>query len=311
MVDGNGRRIGKRVDGVLEQGFLWDGTRPIAELDGGGQVVSRFVYATHPNVPDLVIRGGETYRIVADHLGSPRLVVNVTTGAVAQRLRYDAFGNVEEDTAPGFQPFGFAGGLYDPDTELVRFGARDYDPRSGRWTARDPILFLGQDTNLYLYAYGDPVNFVDPDGLAGVWTQRFSNFVAGFGDLISFGLTKWIRDQWEVAFDLGPTVYPCHTGFYTGGQVAGDAVLTGGGEGRIGACRSRRGGGRARLRRDRGPHGQRASGPLFHRQQRLRLRLRRLVLACRVYNAFSPTFRKTSQARSAASAVGASASPSV
>ena len=32
---------------------------------------------------------------------------------------------------PGYQPFGFAGGLADA-LGLVRFGARDYDPRAGR-----------------------------------------------------------------------------------------------------------------------------------------------------------------------------------
>jgi RHS repeat-associated protein len=55
--------------------------------------------------------------------------------------------------------------IYDPDTGLVRFGARDYDPETGRWTARDPIDFSGGDTNLYGYVADDPVNFVDPTGL--------------------------------------------------------------------------------------------------------------------------------------------------
>jgi RHS repeat-associated protein len=62
------------------------------------------------------------------------------------------------------QPFGFAGGVWDPLTGLLRFGARDYDPQTGRWTARDPILFWGHSPNLYAYAFLDPVNFIDPDG---------------------------------------------------------------------------------------------------------------------------------------------------
>lgn len=49
----------------------------------------------------------------------------------------DPFGRVLADTNPGFQPFGFAGGLYDWDTKLVRFGARDYDSGIGRWVAKD------------------------------------------------------------------------------------------------------------------------------------------------------------------------------
>ncbi len=69
------------------------------------------------------------------------------------------------DTNPGFQPFGFAGGIYDPHTKLVRFGARDYDAETGRWTAKDPIGFGGGDTNLYGYVVNDPVDFIDLQGL--------------------------------------------------------------------------------------------------------------------------------------------------
>jgi RHS repeat-associated protein len=49
-----------------------------------------------------------------------------------------------------YQPFGFAGGLYDADTGLVRFGARDYDAETGRWTGKDPIRFAGGQANLYV-----------------------------------------------------------------------------------------------------------------------------------------------------------------
>ena len=62
-------------------------------------------------------------------------------------------------------PFGFAGGLYDPDTKLTRFGYRDYDAGTGKWTAKDPIGFDGGDTNLYGYVLQDPVDLVDQFGL--------------------------------------------------------------------------------------------------------------------------------------------------
>ena len=111
LIDGRNRRIGKKVDNVLTQGLLYkDRLNPIAELDGSGNVVSRFVYGTKKNVPGYMIKGGATYRIITDHLGSVRLVVDAATGSIAQRLDYDAFGNVALDTNPGFQPFGFAGG---------------------------------------------------------------------------------------------------------------------------------------------------------------------------------------------------------
>jgi RHS repeat-associated protein len=65
---------------------------------------------------------------------------------------------------PGLIPFGFAGGLYDSETGLIRFGARDYDPQAGRWTAKDPIGFEGEDVNLFRYVNNNPVNFYDPEG---------------------------------------------------------------------------------------------------------------------------------------------------
>ncbi|WP_459874227.1 RHS repeat-associated core domain-containing protein, partial [Endothiovibrio diazotrophicus] len=74
-------------------------------------------------------------------------MVDAATGAVVQRMEYDEFGRVIEDSNPGFQPFGFAGGVWDRDTGLVRFGARDYDPGTGRWTNKDPIRFEGGDAN--------------------------------------------------------------------------------------------------------------------------------------------------------------------
>jgi RHS repeat-associated protein len=166
VVDGQNRRVGKKVNGTLTQGFLYqDGLRPIAQLDGSNNVISRFVYTQLGGAPAYLIKGGNTYRVIADQVGSPRLVVDVATGAIAERLDYDEFGNVVLDTSPGFQPFGFAGGLYDRDTGLVHFGARDYDPATGRWTTKDLVGFRGGDANLYGYVLEDPVNHVDVRGM--------------------------------------------------------------------------------------------------------------------------------------------------
>ncbi len=167
VVDGEGRRVGKKVNGVLTQGWLWRSKlQPVAELDGAGNVVKRFVYASGGggnNVPELMVTAGATYRLVKDHVGSVRVVVDVATGAVAQEMSYDAWGRVLVDTNPGFQPFGFAGGLWDADTGLVRFGARDYDAWVGRWTSRDPIGLRG-GANVFAYVDSDPINRADPQG---------------------------------------------------------------------------------------------------------------------------------------------------
>ena len=162
VIDGQNRRIGKKVNGVLVRTYIWeDQLRIAAELDAAGNVVSRFVYGTKVNVPEYVVKSGATYRIITDHLGSPRLIVDAATGSIVERIDFDEYGEVLADDNPQFIPFGFAGGLYDGETGLVRFGARDYDARAGRWTRKDPILFKGDGVNLFVYAHNDPVNFYD------------------------------------------------------------------------------------------------------------------------------------------------------
>jgi len=211
VIDGQNRRIGKKVNGVLVQGFLYQNQlNPVAELDGAGNVVARFVYGTKANVPDYVVRGGVTYRIVSDHLGSPRLVINTTDGSVAQRLDYDEFGNVLLDTAPGFQPFGFAGGLSDQHTGLVRFGARDYDAVSGRWTAKDPIKFLGGSVNLYGYLLRDPVNFVDLYGMFEFTALGHDFVIEASATFIALNLANNLEgitpENWSLALVIGPSI---------------------------------------------------------------------------------------------------------
>jgi YD repeat-containing protein len=99
VVDGAGRRVGKKINGVLVQGRLYrDGLRPVAELNGVGALVSRFVYTTRPNVPEYMIKGAVTYRLALDHLGSPKLVVDSAAGTVAERVGRDEFGVVGSDT---------------------------------------------------------------------------------------------------------------------------------------------------------------------------------------------------------------------
>lgn len=104
------------------------------------------------------------------------MIVNSETGDVVQRIDYDEYGNITYLQNPDeFTDIGFAGGLYDKDTGLVRFGARDYDPEIGRWTAKDPILFDGGASNLYEYALNDPVNNIDPDGLQAIAMSNTGN----------------------------------------------------------------------------------------------------------------------------------------
>lgn len=149
-IDPLNRRVGKKTNGVQQWRLVWmDNLRPLAQLQPDGSVRALFYYGDRPNVPEAMEKEGTLYRIVSDHLGSVRLVLNANTGTIAQQMDYDVWGQVTQDSNPGFQPFGYAGGLYDSDTRLTRFGARDYDAETGRWTAKDPILFEGGDANLF------------------------------------------------------------------------------------------------------------------------------------------------------------------
>jgi RHS repeat-associated protein len=135
----------------------------LAVYDGADNLLMRFVYAD-ARMPVAMSRDGGTYYLFYDQVGSLKLVADAE-GNVVKRVGYDSFGHILSDSNPTFRvPFGFAGGLYDPDTGLVRFGFRDYDPDVGRWTAKDPILFAGGDTDLYGYCLNDPVSYIDPTG---------------------------------------------------------------------------------------------------------------------------------------------------
>lgn len=171
VVDGAGRRVAKRLDGEIVARWLYhDDLRPIAQVDGSGTVEQLYFYDDDGRLVGLMSEG-MPYVIVTDQRGSPLFVVNGATGAVAQARTYDAFGRVLTDSAPGFQPFGFDGGLDDRDTGLVHLGAREYSPELGRFTSPDPLRFRGSDTNLYRFGLGDPVNRTDLAGLDSLTTS--------------------------------------------------------------------------------------------------------------------------------------------
>lgn len=160
------QNVGRIFNSNLQKRYLYsDKAQLVAELNNQNHLSRRYVYGTKMNVPDYFVdMQNEGYKIISDHLGSVRLVIRDSDGSVLQSMEHDEFGRLVLDTNPGYTPFGFAGGLHDPDTQIVRFGARDYDPETGRWTSKDPILFDGGDPNLYGYVLNDPVNLIDMNG---------------------------------------------------------------------------------------------------------------------------------------------------
>ncbi|RYG49254.1 MAG: RHS repeat-associated core domain-containing protein, partial [Chitinophagaceae bacterium] len=143
--------------------------------------------------------------------------MNSTTGSVVQRLDYNDLGSVTADTSAGYQPFGYAGGIYDAALKIVKFGARDYDPRSGRWMTKDPIGFDGGDSNLSAYCGNDPVNCADPSGLILPWV--LGGIVGG----VSGGVSAYIAGG-----DTKQVLAAAAIGAVAGASTVGLSAIVGG-----------------------------------------------------------------------------------
>ncbi len=164
-------------------------------------------------MPVSMMMGATKYYLHYDQVGSLRAISRVlspdNTTQLVKEITYDIYGNILTDSNISFKvPFGFAGGLHDPDTKLTRFGYRDYDAFTGKWTAKDPIGFDGGDSNLYGYVLGDPVGLVDFNGLSpdpekvyhcsssNYWTEHLHSFNCAGG--ICKGLyPDWTWKDWD------------------------------------------------------------------------------------------------------------------
>jgi RHS repeat-associated protein len=163
MYDSNSRLIGRTHGGETSQ-FVYANLSSPYQFSASktANVTTFYFYDTLGNLMGFE-RSGQRYSVLTDLVGTPRIV---------KSLEYTSFGELLSDSNEGFELLvGFASGIVDEETSLVKFGFRDYDPSSGRWTARDPILFEGGQGNLYVYVGNSPCMTKDPDGLDAVVTE--------------------------------------------------------------------------------------------------------------------------------------------
>ena len=103
-----------------------------------------------------------------DHQGSNRLVVD-GNGNEEQKNEYYPYGGPWGDasTNQGFQPFKYNSKELDRvhGLDWYDYGARRYDPAYCLFTQIDPLAEKYPHLNPYVYCAGNPVNYVDPDGL--------------------------------------------------------------------------------------------------------------------------------------------------
>lgn len=132
-----------------------------------------YLYDHRSNAPEVLLESingsqAKAYRVIVNQIGTSVILLDADTQTAVSQAFRDEWGSPLLISEPGRLPIGFAGCLYDYDTNLCHLGAREYDPETGRWMQRDSILFGGGDTNLYGYVLNDPINYADPTGKFGI-----------------------------------------------------------------------------------------------------------------------------------------------
>jgi RHS repeat-associated protein len=162
--DVNDRRIGKSIDGVVTERYVYDGNNIALVFDGAGNQTHRYLYGTGVDQILADERGGSVVWALADNLGTVRDVVD-GGGVVLNHVTYDSFGRVISQTNPAVEfRYGYTGREQDSETGLDYYRARYYDSAVGRFISEDPLRFGAGDPNLTRYVGNSPTNFVDPSG---------------------------------------------------------------------------------------------------------------------------------------------------
>ena len=144
-------------------------------FDGGYLSIRRYSY-TRPNVP-LITEGEYTshHYFIHDYQGNNRVVV-APDGTVEQENDYYAYGGPWGNTSTnqGFQPFKYNGKELDRvhGLDWYDYGARRYDPAFAQFTQMDPLCEKYPHLSPYAYCAGNPVRYVDPDGMNPIFNRK-------------------------------------------------------------------------------------------------------------------------------------------
>ena len=144
--------------------FLYDGQDEIGAFDENGHLLELRVLG-HRNLAEreaLLIKLNNTlYRPILDLQGNVIRVISLDNSQVLS-YRYNAFG--EEFTHADENPWHYSSKRLDPESDLIYFGRRYYDPETGRFLTPDPSPFT-DSSNLYAYVLNNPLANLDLYGL--------------------------------------------------------------------------------------------------------------------------------------------------
>lgn len=151
--------------GTQERKYHYDANgRLLFETNASGQVTASFIY-NGKRLVAMRTSAGENHYYHFDKTGNTIAMTN-SSGNVSRTYGYLPFGEIVQSQGTLANPFTYAGafGVIDDGGGLYFMRNRYYDSYTGRFIQKDPIGF-GGGTNLYAYVGGNPVNFIDSNGL--------------------------------------------------------------------------------------------------------------------------------------------------